>query len=131
MSWVLIWCAPQTPVDTTNTWEAIVAPNAQGTTYQVYSQEKFDEARNNNKRVVLNFRATRCPTCTEVSNDMIAKQAMLPEDVVVLEVDYDQYTELKEQYWVEVQTTFVIIDQDGEYQTIQTIRSTEDLLTYL
>jgi thiol-disulfide isomerase/thioredoxin len=52
----------------------------------------------NGKTVVLNFRATRCPTCTEVSNDMIAKQASLPADVVVLEVDYDIYTDLKEQY---------------------------------
>jgi hypothetical protein len=62
---------------------------------------------------------------------MIAKQASLPADVVVLEVDYDIYTDLKEQYWVTVQTTFVIIDGNGEYETIETIRSTEDLLTYL
>jgi thiol:disulfide interchange protein len=131
MGGVLAWCASQIPVDTANTWGAVVAPNAQGAAYQVYSQEVFDAARSNGKTVVLNFRATRCPTCTEVSNDMMAKLAMLPDDVVILEVDYDIYTELKDQYWVTVQTTFVIIDENNQYQTIQTIRSTEDLLQYL
>lgn len=131
MSWVLMWCGSTAPIDTANSGDAVVAPNEQLTAYKVYSQEIFDEAMSNGKTVVLNFRATRCPTCTEVSNDMIAKQASLPADVVVLEVDYDIYTDLKEQYWVTVQTTFVIIDGNGEYETIETIRSTEDLLTYL
>lgn len=124
-----MWCSsPQSQ----GTVPADVATQPTWSSYAVYSQELFDAAVADEKRVVLNFRAVRCPTCTEVSNDIMAKQASLPKDVMVLEVDYDQYTDLKEAYGVNVQTTFVFFDENGQYiQTVETIRSFEDLQQYL
>lgn len=61
--------------------------------------------------VVLFFAATWCPTCQ-------ASVASLDEDGVpagltVVRVDYDSQTELKKQYGVTVQHTYVQVDESG------------------
>jgi len=88
----------------------LLTADQQTDTYKIYTTETFDAAVADGKRVVLNFRASRCPTCTSVSNDILANQAALPTDVVVLEVDYDKYPAVKERYNVVQQTTFAFID---------------------
>lgn len=111
---------------------AKVEPTVKLASYDTYSPELFDTAVKDGKRVVLNFRASRCPVCKKTSNEIIEKQATLPADVVVLEADYDTYTDLKKEYGVVRQTTFVTFDKNGKHkETVENVRSLDDLLNVL
>ena len=90
----------------------MLTASEQTESYKIYSADVFDDAVANGKRVVMNFRASRCPVCTRVSNNILDNQERLPDDVVVLEVDYDVYTDLKNTYGVTQQTTFVTFDAE-------------------
>ena len=62
--------------------------------------------------VVLYFSAPWCPTCQEANKNFNASSA--PDGLTLLKVDYDSSTELKKQYGVTYQHTFVQVDKDGK-----------------
>lgn len=62
--------------------------------------------------VVLYFSAPWCPTCQEANRNFNASGA--PDGITLLKVDYDSSTDLKKQYGVTYQHTFVQIDKDGK-----------------
>lgn len=129
---VLVWCTTPNQVENTPTPTTMLTPSQEVAWYKIYSDEAFDAAITEWKVVVLNFRASRCPTCTKVSNDILAKISNLPDNVVIFETDYDKYPALKSDYNVEQQTTFVFFDENGEYtKTVETIRSFEDVVSNL
>jgi thiol-disulfide isomerase/thioredoxin len=100
--------------------------------YDIYSPEKVAAAQQEGKRVILNFKASRCPTCKATTKDIQENIAQLPSDVVILETDYDTYTDLKKEYNVVRQTTFVYLDAQGNYvQTVENVRSMNDVLSNL
>ncbi|OGM32055.1 hypothetical protein A2803_00615 [Candidatus Woesebacteria bacterium RIFCSPHIGHO2_01_FULL_44_21] len=71
------------------------------------------------KRRVLFFYANWCPTCRPANAELEARISEIPEDVVVLRVNYnDTETDTEEEalaqkYGITYQHTFVEIDQDG------------------
>lgn len=102
------------PSDTSPTANDI--DNSQITTlsvavYEDYNPEKL--ARANNAPVVLYFHATWCPSC--ISTDRILKKKIttLPTGTSVLKVDYDTAIDLKAQYDITYQHTFVQVDAQG------------------
>lgn len=138
LSIALVWCTSPDSTTSPSTATApveetvMLSPSQETESYKIYSAAAFDEAVTNGKRVVLNFRASRCPTCTRVSNDIIEKQAGLPEDVVVMEVDYDTNEALKDAYGVTQQTTFVTFDNNwNALNTLMNVRSFNDLVNNL
>ena len=72
------------------------------------------------KHVVLFFHAWRCPTCKSLNSELISKLSTLPENSVVLKVDYDNSIDLKKKYWVTSQHTLVRIDKDMNLISKQT-----------
>ena len=80
-------------------------------TYEVYSPEKIAWAKD--KKVILFFKASWCPTCRSVDKDIKANLENIPSDVAILEVDYDNSQELKQKYGVTYQHTFVQVDENG------------------
>lgn len=79
--------------------------------YEFYAPEKISMAAS--KDVVLFFKASWCPSCRAVDANIKANLSKIPSDVVILEVDYDNSTELKKKYGVTSQHTFVQVDKDG------------------
>lgn len=63
--------------------------------------------------VVLFFKASWCPTCRTTDADIKANAGNIPETLTILEVDYDQETDLKRKYGVTLQHTFVQVDNNG------------------
>lgn len=61
--------------------------------------------------VVLFFNASWCPTCQSTVKSLDAEG--VPPGLTVVSVDYDAATELKKQYGVTVQHTFVQVDDAG------------------
>lgn len=79
--------------------------------YESYSPEKLALA--NNGKVVLFFRASWCPTCKALDANIKSSLNNIPEGVTILDVDYDNSTELKEKYGVTYQHTLVQVDAQG------------------
>ena len=81
--------------------------------YMYYSSMAFDAAVEAGYEVVLNFRASRCPRCKTTSEEIISHLGEIPENVIVLEADFDSTKTLQAQYDVTIQTTFVFFDDQG------------------
>lgn len=80
--------------------------------YTPYSQVAFAEA--SDKKRVLFFYASWCPTCRPADADITAHADQIPDGVVVFRTDYDSESALKSQYGVTYQHTFVQVDANGE-----------------
>ncbi|MBI5456985.1 thioredoxin family protein [Candidatus Kaiserbacteria bacterium] len=84
---------------------------AHGGTYEAYSPEKIAWAEAGD--VVLFFRAAWCPTCRTVDADIKAHLSQIPENLTILDVNYDDSASLKQKYGVTYQHTFVQVDMQG------------------
>lgn len=80
--------------------------------YEAYGSEKIAMASSVHD-VVLFFRASWCPTCKAVDADIKAHLKDIPESLTILDVNYDNSTELKKKYGVTYQHTFVQVDMQG------------------
>ncbi len=80
--------------------------------YEVYAAEKVALASATHD-VVLFFRASWCPTCRAVDSDIKANLGKIPSDLAILDVNYDNSSDLKKKYGVTYQHTFVQVDKDG------------------
>lgn len=80
--------------------------------YIEYSPDALKDTDNAETKRVLFFHAEWCSTCKFFESDIM--EVGIPEGLVIIEADYDNETELKQQYGVSVQSTFVLIDANGE-----------------
>lgn len=64
--------------------------------------------------VVLFFNAPWCPTCQATVKSLDAARTDFPAGLTVVTVDYDTSTELKKQYGVTTQHTFVEVSPNGD-----------------
>jgi pentapeptide MXKDX repeat protein len=72
-------------------------------------KDMYDSAGN----VVLFFNATWCPTCQETVKNLEADPDAIPAGLTVVSVDFDTADDLKKQYGITTQHTFVQVDADG------------------
>ncbi len=80
--------------------------------YESYEAGKIAMASDTHD-VVLFFRASWCPTCKTVDADIKAHLNEIPASLTILDVNYDNSTELKKKYGVTYQHTFVQVDSNG------------------
>lgn len=83
--------------------------------YEPFAADKIKQATKG--PVVLFFKASWCPTCKAVDADIRKNADSLPTGTVILEVDYDNSSELKKKYGVTYQHTFVQVDPSGALVT--------------
>ncbi|MCA9369257.1 thioredoxin family protein [Candidatus Woesebacteria bacterium] len=83
--------------------------------YVEYSDAEYQQAEGRQR--ILFFHAKWCPTCKIANEDIEKNLSEVPADVVILKVDYDTETELKEKYGITYQHTFVLVDDDGNQIT--------------
>ncbi len=81
--------------------------------YQPYSPDALATAGADDT-VVLFFSAVWCSTCKVLRDDIAENQQSIPDDVLILLVDFDDSTELKQQYEVVYQHTLVQVDRTGQ-----------------
>lgn len=63
--------------------------------------------------VVLFLNASWCSTCARPLASLSENPEEIPEGLTVVSVDFDQETDLKKQYGITTQHTFVQINEDG------------------
>ena len=101
--------------------EKVVMVESNSSRYVEYSKTVLDQSVN--KRRVLYFYATWCPTCKVANDDFTANQNKIPEDVVVIRINYNdpktdqEEKELAQKYGITYQHTFVQIDAQGNQIT--------------
>lgn len=78
---------------------------------------------------ILFFHADWCPQCVKLEEDIKAKG--LPNNVNIIEVDFDERTDLRRQYGVNFQTTLVKVDGSGAEVARYGAYSTPDIDTVL
>lgn len=76
-----------------------------------YTQYSKDDTSNGYENTILFFYASWCPECRGFKQNL--KDANIPENTQILEVNYDKSDELKKQYSVTLQSTFVNISSSG------------------
>jgi len=82
-----------------------------GGQYVPYDASKIAFAKEG--KVVLFFRASWCPTCRALDANIKANLSQIPQNVLILDVDYDKSADLKKQYGVTYQHTLVQVDASG------------------
>lgn len=62
---------------------------------------------------ILFFYASWCPECRGF--DQAIQSQAIPDGTQILRINYDNSTQLKQQYGVTIQTTFVRVTSDGQF----------------
>lgn len=94
-----------------------------GGQYLIYSDGIIEEVLSQGKTPVLYFYANWCPTCQPVDRQFKEEANRLPEDVVVIRINYnDTDTDadedaLAEKYAITYQHTFAILDENAVVTT--------------
>lgn len=88
---------------------------AQAGTYETYDPSKLALAENG--KVVLFFNASWCPYCRTLDKNIKNNLSSIPNNLTILNVDYDNSTELKKKYGVTSQHTLVQVDSSGNLIT--------------
>lgn len=99
------------PTPTPEPTDAAPAP-APGS-YITLAEYEGDKAAYDAGDVVLFFNASWCSTCKIARDNLTADPAAIPEGLTIVTVDFDEATDLKQQYGVTLQHTFVQIGPDG------------------
>ncbi len=102
-----------TPSGSTNKDEGTMMKNE--SRYVVYSKTAFETAKG--KKRIYFFHAPWCPTCRPADAAFQKDAALIPENVVLFKTDYDTSAELKKQYAVTYQHTFIQVDENGREVT--------------
>ena len=85
--------------------------------YVEYSAAAVEAQQRAGNKVVLFFHAPWCPFCRSADAAFQSRTGDIPAGVAVFKADYDTNTELKRQYGVTYQHTFVQIDADERLVT--------------
>ena len=100
--------------------------------YVEYSKAAYDAAAD--KRRVLYFYATWCPSCKVANEDFTANPNKIPEDVVVIRTNYNdpntdqEEKDLAKKYGITYQHTFVQINAQGKELTKWNGGQTDELI---
>ena len=76
--------------------------------YKEYSEENLKNTKQEN--IVLFFHATWCPSCKAFEEKVLSEN--IPEDILILKVDFDKANDLRKKYNILTQTSFILIDSD-------------------
>lgn len=121
--------APEGTVEIVQREEVPKAQYAAGKV-NTYSKEAFDKALADNKTILLDFHADWCKTC--VGNAPKVKEAVESNgDVVGFKVNYDTAKELKKQFSVNSQSTFIVLkggEESGRTMGPQSVESLSELI---
>jgi len=80
--------------------------------YTVYDSKKLENAKYG--KVILFFHATWCPSCKALDTDIKKNLANIPNDTLILKVDYDSNPDLKSKYKITSQHTLVQVNENGD-----------------
>jgi thiol-disulfide isomerase/thioredoxin len=84
--------------------------------YIAYSPTALTEALKNGKALLF-FHAGWCPMCQADEKSINENLSKIPDGLTILKVDYDAQKDLKTQYGITYQNTYVELDSSGKVLT--------------
>ena len=87
------------------------APAVVAGRYVDWADYDADRAAYADSRVVLFFHAPWCPNCRATEESIAADG--VPDGLTIVKVDFDSQTDLRQEYGVTYQHTYVLVDTDG------------------
>lgn len=103
-----------------------------GSRYVPYSKKVLESTAD--KRRVLYFYATWCPSCKQANEDFTKNPEKIPDDVIVIRINYNdpdtdqEEKELAKEYGITYQHTFVQVDSSGKEIVKWNGGDTDDLI---
>lgn len=95
-----------------NDTEAVPQPDeTQSTQAGAYRDYDAQVLANTDGRRVLFFHASWCPQCRALESSIQA--GTIPAGVTIFKVDYDSHQDLRQRHGVTLQTTLVLLDDEG------------------
>lgn len=82
--------------------------------YQPYTEKLMQEWLSEWKQVILFFAADRCPLCRKLDANLAENKEAIPDNLLILTLDYDSEEVLKKEYWISSQHTLVYLDSTWE-----------------
>ena len=98
-----------TPIERNISWDTQNMQAEELGQYLEYSESRLESAKE--EFIVLFFHANWCPTCKAFEEKVLSEE--IPENIKILKVDFDTNTELRKKYNILTQTSFVLVDNDG------------------
>jgi thiol-disulfide isomerase/thioredoxin len=95
-----------------NKMEKVDMTQTNSSRYINYSKTLFDQM--SDKKRVYFFHAKWCPTCKAANEEFMQNIDKISKDIVLFKTDYDTEKELKTQYGITYQHTFVYVDSQGK-----------------
>lgn len=81
--------------------------------YLDYSAQNFAQAKKHGKTLLFFAATTWCSNCLAIEEEIIKRNSELPKELTILKVDYDRDSDMKAKYGVTMQTTLILLDEDG------------------
>lgn len=96
--------------------------------FKSYNKSEYEAALKEGKTVVLDFKATWCPTCKKqepILNEIVSMKGY--ENVVGFKADFDEEKDLKKSLKVSKQSTIIVFKDGKEVDRSTGVTSKDDL----
>ena len=110
------------------TTKEVPIENGQIALYTDFTQERYSELLGK-KPFAIFFHASWCPDCVNLEKQIKANIKKLPTETVILKANFDTESKLKQDYGITVQSTVVMIDENGSAMPTLFGPSFDDLKT--
>ncbi|MDA1061004.1 MAG: thioredoxin family protein [bacterium] len=94
--------------------------------YLTYSKSKYDELIGK-EPMVLFFHAQWCSTCLGLEADIKDDLANFPDGTKIIQVDFDTELGLRKEYGINVQSSLIVLDGEGNVRSALLAPSIRDL----
>ncbi len=81
--------------------------------YIDYTEQNLESAKRNGRPVLFFAATVWCQTCQALEKEIKERGNILPSDVTILKVDYDNDKVMNNKYRVTSQHTLIVLDQNG------------------
>jgi len=82
--------------------------------YLDYSEQNLLSSRKFGRTLLFFAATTWCSNCIIIDEDIKKRISEIPQDITILKVDYDNDHKMKAKYGVTMQTTLILLDNNGD-----------------
>lgn len=95
--------------------------------YELYTPENR-AIYEGDRPFALFFHASWCPICRTVESELKANLSNYPDGFLILQADYDTDIELRQEFGITTQTSFVIFNEKGEVTFSKVVTSADQVV---
>lgn len=111
--------------------DSAMAHDAKYISYEDYQSMMGSDHGMMSGATVLFFDASWCPDCRAIKEKFTSDPSVIPDNVTVVDVDYDSHSDLRQKYGVTMQHTFVQVDEHGDALNTWSATSPDEALNGL